>query len=227
VKDLHGNSSLAPFTGPGDNFGSGAHNPCRFGLIVRGESAGTAWPIAGAGAMSDSANESLVPNERLHEILASYLEAVREGRAPDRETLLARHPDLAGDLRAFFADHDRIRQVAAPLGPPDPGSTEALTLGGDEPAPATPPPGGGRCFGDYELLEEIARGGMGVVYRARQLSLNRTVALKRILAGQFASPADVQRFKTEAEAVAHLDHPNLVPIYEWTSTTASSTSACG
>jgi WD40 repeat protein len=159
---------------------------------------------------------------RLDSVIAEYLQTVDAGQAPDREEILVRHPALAAELRAFFADQDRLDRLAAPLKPPpDPNATlppaaEPATLPPGSPAADAPSSTFGvvRYFGDYELLEEIARGGMGVVFKARQVSLNRVVALKMILTGQLASKADVQRFRQEAEAAANLDHPNILPIFE-------------
>jgi serine/threonine-protein kinase len=153
--------------------------------------------------MSSTRDGAANREQLLHAVIAAYLEAVRAGQAPDRQELLSRHPDLADDLAAFFADHDKLQRLAAP---PSPGPTgPALT---DCPGSTV------RYFGDYELLEKIAEGGMGVVWRARQVSLNRPVALKMIRAGELATAEEVQRFRFEAQAAGNLKHPNIVAIHE-------------
>ncbi len=155
----------------------------------------------------DTTGEAKERQQRLESILADFLQAAEAGRAPDQRELLARHPELADELASFFANRAEFVKLAGPVAP----LAEGPTLGLD-----APPTAGAtvRYFGDYEILEEIARGGMGVVFKARQLSLNRVVAIKMILTGQLATDADVQRFRHEAEAAANLDHPHIVPIYE-------------
>ena len=148
-------------------------------------------------------SDPTVAGDPLDPVIADYLQRVEAGHSPDRDELLARHPDLADRLRAFFADLDRIGKQASAFRLPNADSTVSAGTPGAADLPRV------RYIGDYELLEEIARGGMGVVYKARQVSLNRTVALKMILKGEFASEADVRRFRQKAEAAANLPGPGF------------------
>jgi tRNA A-37 threonylcarbamoyl transferase component Bud32 len=154
-------------------------------------------------------NDPTMSHSSLDAVIAAYMLAVEAGDVPNREELLEQHAAHAEALRAFFANVDRMDRVASPLRLAD-GVDVTNVVGADDQS-ALPTV---RYFGDYELLEEIARGGMGIVYKARQFSLNRIVALKMILRDTFATEKDVARFRAEAEAAANLDHPHIVPIYE-------------
>jgi eukaryotic-like serine/threonine-protein kinase len=154
---------------------------------------------------------------QLDEAVVAFLEAVEAGQTPHPQQWLETYPDLQAELQQFLADRREVGHWTDSLcaivrfARADAQTKTGEAIRGERPdtAPTLP-----RSFADYELLEEIARGGMGVVYKARQKSLNRLVALKMIRAGELASEEDLRRFRNEAEAVAHLDHANIVPVHE-------------
>lgn len=127
------------------------------------------------------------------------------GELPQLDEYLRRFPKFAPELRLQFEVEEAMRLGRLDSTEDDP--TLAVDSRANRPSPARPDIPG------YEVLEELGRGGMGVVYRARQLRLNRIVALKTILAGDHATPEAAVRFLAEAEAVARLQHPNIVQIF--------------
>ncbi len=162
---------------------------------------------------------------RLSEALLAYLDERQAGREPDREAFLAANPDLRGDLALFIDCHEELARMTAPLrmSPVTGAATTAAFPGAtregghhrdtaprDHPDVASDELGE---LGDFRLLRELGRGGMGVVYMAEQLSLRRRVALKVL---PFAAAVDarrLQRFKTEALAAANLQHEGIVPVH--------------
>src|SRR5215831_7686936 len=114
--------------------------------------------------------------ERRNRVLLAYVEALEEGCEPDRGRLLAAHPDLRPDLEAFLAGHDAVARLTASLRAAKGGDAHGL-IGAPRHEPDDPPAGLGE-LGDFRLLREVGRGGMGVVYEAEQISLRRRVALK-------------------------------------------------
>ncbi|MFO0807165.1 MAG: serine/threonine-protein kinase [Gemmataceae bacterium] len=138
------------------------------------------------------------------ELLDSYLAELHAGRQPNRARWLSEHPELAPQLDCL----DQLNSLAVPV-----------TSAWHDEAPTLAPsvgPSSTESFADgrYELLGELGRGGMGVVYRARQVALNRQVALKMILAGSMASGEQQRRFESEAKAAARVQHPHVVPVFE-------------
>ncbi|MFN4259093.1 MAG: serine/threonine-protein kinase [Gemmataceae bacterium] len=145
-------------------------------------------------------------DERLARLLTEMTERFHQGHSVDIEEYACSHPDLAEELRELWLAARLAEEVARlPL-------EQSATLLQGRPSTPLPTPAVPRAFGDWELLEELGRGGMGVVYKARQVSLNRVVALKMILHGVWASEAELARFRVEAEAAARLRHPHIVSV---------------
>ncbi len=167
------------------------------------------------------------PDRLLLDRLDAYVDALRAGAAPDRAGLAVEHPEAAALLECL-EDLDRLARAAAgdgvaagaaggsesptPSSPPLPGGTPTVGTPSATPTAEVPPPSA--RFGKYELLQVLGRGGMGIVYRARQTDLDRIVALKMIVSQALASPEQVARFEAEARAAAGLRHPHVLPVYE-------------
>jgi serine/threonine protein kinase/WD40 repeat protein len=162
-------------------------------------------------------------------VIAEYLEAREAGLNPDPEEFLARYPEYSGELRSFwdsFADFERFVMelggncLAPGIRTSSADTPVAMNIGvNDRTRPTSQSSVAAvefvpKTIGDCEILEEIGRGGMGVVYRARHVALNRIVALKTIPSYAFADDVSRSRFRAEARAAAAMEHPGIVPIYD-------------
>ncbi len=148
--------------------------------------------------MSEVGRDTPSREQRLDRVIREYLEARERGEDIEAEEVVRRHPDLTPELGEFLEDYDSFSWLKCDE--TNSGGRHAL--------------GPGDRIGDYEIVEELGRGGMGVVFTARQASLERLVALKVVLGGRFASEEDRRRFGREAVAAAQLDHPNIVSIHD-------------
>jgi serine/threonine protein kinase/tetratricopeptide (TPR) repeat protein len=148
--------------------------------------------------MVTKSSDYLGHEEQLDELIAAYLDQLQTDRTPQPEEWLDRHPEFKAELSRFFADRQDLERLAAPLR-----AIAQPTVHADSPGK----------LGDFRIVREIGRGGMGIVYEAEQISLSRRVALKVLPFASVLDAKQVKRFKNEAQAAATLDHPNIVSVY--------------
>ena len=163
--------------------------------------------------------QSIPVDQRVDEAIAKWLDAEALGQPLDKESFLSEHAAVADQLREFLDDHEEFVVQAEALSQPSKRMLISSVSTQTSDQPASPDQATSnhllpQQFGGYELLEQIGRGGMGVIYRARQTSLDRVVAVKQILDGRLASDSTVKRFFSEAKSVAKLDHPGIVAIHD-------------
>jgi serine/threonine protein kinase/WD40 repeat protein len=168
--------------------------------------------------VTDSLNSKFVDDPEFQSLLVGCLESLQRGETIDRDALAKDFPKYAEEIVQFLDDRELLENAAADFGDVSP-SRVAISAYANTMDSASGPRrlSAGemiRYIGEYEILEELARGGMGVVFKARQRKLNRIVALKMILAGRLADQSDVERFQREARAAGSLKHPNIVPVHE-------------
>ena len=141
--------------------------------------------------------------------------AARQGESPDVEALAGEHPRLADELRSLWAMIWVTESLAHAEKPGRSSGDQTVQFPStDSSADRSSSSQGPVFFGDYQLFEELGQGGMGVVFRARELGRGRIVALKRLLRGAASRAQDVERFRVEAMAAAHLAHPHIVPVIQ-------------
>jgi WD40 repeat protein/serine/threonine protein kinase len=141
----------------------------------------------------------------LVELVAELADRIEAGGAVDLEQLVRQYPEWADQLRRMLPTIERMAHFEEP--------TALLALHDFPEISDLAPPGPSGCLGDFRILREIGRGGMGIVYEALQLSLNRRVALKVLPAAATLDPRQLERFRLEAQAVACLNHPRVVPVF--------------
>jgi serine/threonine protein kinase len=146
-------------------------------------------------------------DDRLAIVLDALLKQQAAGQSINYDTVGREHPDLVVEIKQLLTVGQMIDFVKLQ-------TSGVVTLAEPSPLPASNIGQLPSTFGEYELLEEIGRGGMGIVYKAWDKTLNRHVALKMILRGIHATPADLGRFRSEAQAAGGLTHPNIVPVYQ-------------
>lgn len=144
-------------------------------------------------------------NELLAELLDQLAAQFEAGETPSVDRLAAEHPDVADELRGLWATMQFVDQFASSAFDDELDDLDSTSDSVELPLPTLP---------DYEFRSEVGRGGMGIVYKARQLSLDRTVAIKMLLRGELATERDLARFRIEAAAAARLTHPNIVSVHE-------------